>query len=189
MTDIDSPNPHDWDFSVLESNDDFSSDSHDWDFSVLESDDDLSPDSTGLTIVVDTREKKPYKFQRFDVDIERRCLETGDYSVKGYESQFAVERKSKDDFLNSCGADHDRFREQVKRADVFEYPMAVVIEAPRDEFYRGHYFKKVHPNVIRGTVEGWECFNIEWYFESNRLAAEQKTYELLRAWEQRFSTE
>lgn len=157
--------------------------------SSLEDDNGALDESSRFTIVVDSREKKPYRFERFDVDVERRHLDTGDYTIKGYESQFAVERKAQNDFVHCVGPDHKRFRNQVKRADIFDYPMAVVVEAPWWYFDGGHYYQNVHVNAIRGTVKSWKQFNIEWHFEDNRSAGERKTYELLSSWVKKCSSE
>jgi len=48
------------------------------------------------TILYDDREKKPWKFNgfKYPVKLVRKRMVSGDYSVKGFETVLAVERKS-----------------------------------------------------------------------------------------------
>jgi hypothetical protein len=53
-----------------------------------------------LTILVDTRERYPYKFTQQQADIERRALPAGDYGIANDDQIVAVvERKSLDDLV------------------------------------------------------------------------------------------
>src|SRR5690606_8361398 len=52
------------------------------------------------TIVVDTREQQPLPFSR--LKSERGTLATGDYSFRGGEEVFAIERKSVADLVGCC---------------------------------------------------------------------------------------
>jgi len=65
-------------------------------------------------IVVDTREQKPLHFDG-TIRTVRKCLKTGDYSVEGYEDQFAVERKSIPDLIGTLTAGRDRFEREMHR--------------------------------------------------------------------------
>jgi len=75
-----------------------------------------------FTIVVDGREQKGhgYTFDSWPVDTVRKNLSDmgseGDYSIEGYEDQFAVERKSLGDLATCVGAKRDEhFEPQVQR--------------------------------------------------------------------------
>jgi hypothetical protein len=55
---------------------------------------------TQITILVDTRERYPYKFAQQQASIERRALPTGDYGIADDDQIVAVvERKSLDDLV------------------------------------------------------------------------------------------
>jgi hypothetical protein len=56
-----------------------------------------------LTIVVDTRERYPWRFSKQQVDTERAALSAGDYAVRGPDGAIlaAVERKAIDDLAAS----------------------------------------------------------------------------------------
>src|SRR5579871_1604167 len=63
-------------------------------------------------LVVDTREKNPFSFERFHnwfSGIERRPLELGDYSVAGLESRCVVERKDLNDLTHSFHVERSAF--------------------------------------------------------------------------------
>ena len=59
-------------------------------------------DLATLTIVVDTRERYPYRFAGRPVECERHALRAGDYAVRaGDEVVAAVERKTLEDFTKA----------------------------------------------------------------------------------------
>jgi DNA excision repair protein ERCC-4 len=47
-----------------------------------------------VTVVVDTREQEPYGFDSESIASIRKALPAGDYSIEGFETRVAVERKS-----------------------------------------------------------------------------------------------
>ncbi len=100
----------------------------------------------GLTpiIIVDTREQKPYKFR--GMDIERKGLATGDYSLKGHESKITVERKSHDDAWNSARGSRKRFVRCLQRLAVMPHP-AIVIECSLEEL-------AIPPEIVRRKTRG-----------------------------------
>lgn len=64
-------------------------------------------------LVTDTREKRPLRFTHLPSVSE--TLQTGDYSIKGFESAFSVERKSVPDLLNSLTRERERFEKELHR--------------------------------------------------------------------------
>lgn len=47
-----------------------------------------------FNVIVDTREKKPWDLTNPSIlELEYRKLDTGDYSIPGYEDQFCIDRK------------------------------------------------------------------------------------------------
>lgn len=141
-----------------------------------------------LTVVVDTREQKPYEF--YGVDVVHTALETGDYSVEGFEEQFAVERKSLNDLANTLGRGRSRFKREVDRAQDFDR-FVVVIEASRTEVesYKDakncpSYYSQIHPNSILGTVDSWPAKYpvLDFVWANDRAGAKALTLDLLRKW-------
>lgn len=137
-----------------------------------------------MKVLVDSREQKPYSFK----ESETVTLETGDYTLQ--EVDTAIERKTKSDFLQSITQERERFERECRRADDFEKPMIILVEAPREDFEKGVYHSAAHPNAVIGTIETWEeCYNIEFVFENGRRKANQRATAILKAWagESKFS--
>jgi ERCC4-type nuclease len=143
-----------------------------------------------FTIIVDQREKQPYKFHRYPVDTEVLTLQTGDYCIKNdgskisdstFEPDYAVERKSAPDFLGSITWERDRFEKELARADSFSKRMPVVVEKPWKHFEEERYHKNVNFNSIDATIECHpEMFYMDYFFNRDRTKAEQLTYEFLK---------
>lgn len=147
-----------------------------------------------LHLLVDDREKRPYRFKGHPVETEECRLQTGDYAVAGdgrldgqtFKPGFAVERKTKDDFLSSITHGRERFERELARASKWSHPIPVCIEAPEATLRGGDYRRDIHPNAVKGTIDSWRTskpaiFN---FFES-RVVAEEFTFRLLR-WHNRY---
>lgn len=81
-------------------------------------------------VIIDTREQTPFEFE-FKLT-ENSKLDTGDYSIKGFENEFALERKSIGDAVNSVLGERERFEREVERASKLKY-FAIIIEGlPED---------------------------------------------------------
>ena len=134
-----------------------------------------------MIILVDHREKRPYNFP--GVETEEAHLETGDYTVKGFEDRFAVERKSIDDLTKSVGADRSRFEAEIRRAQTMD-EFVVMIDGTRSQVAAGDYYSKIHPNAVLGTVQKWPWrYNIlEFEWAGDRERAAQETLRLLDRW-------
>ncbi|MCA1987342.1 MAG: hypothetical protein LDL27_12865, partial [Desulfovibrio sp.] len=68
-----------------------------------------------MKIVVDTREQRPFRFERWPaVILEPGTLPTGDYSLPGLAHRVALERKSLDDLV-SClkSTGRERFEREL----------------------------------------------------------------------------
>ena len=134
-----------------------------------------------MIILIDDREKQPFEFP--GVETETARLETGDYTVKGFEDSFAVERKSLNDLATSVGSGRERFEAEIQRAqDMNEF--TVIIEGTYQEAQNGAYYSNIHPNAVTGTTEKWPLkygiLNFEWCGTPN--AASQEALRLLDRW-------
>ncbi len=78
-----------------------------------------------LTIIIDTREQQPYVFSS-TINTLSEKLESGDYSILGYQDKFSIERKSLDDYISSITSDRDRFFRELKRLQKYDFACIVV---------------------------------------------------------------
>jgi len=146
--------------------------------------------SADYTIICDTREQKVYSFD--ESDSVREALPVGDYSIRGFEETFAVERKTLDDLANSLGNDRDRFEREMERGDDLGMrELTVVIEAPRWHVYKysgtknsPHYFSNIFPNSIIGSIASWrDRYDfLDWEWAGDRNGGRERTLELLDEW-------
>ena len=109
----------------------------------------------GPTIVVDTREQKPYGFNG-EIPTTKQALKAGDYSVVGFEDQIMVERKSLSDLVRCVGSDRRRFMKQMKRLlqigkDGGE--ILLMVESSWEEIAKGRWrATRIKPAQVEGTI-------------------------------------
>ncbi len=130
-------------------------------------------------ILVDTREQLPYLFERFPNWIGstiRQGLPTADYSIVGYESVIAVERKTLVDIVGSLMSGRERFLREMERLSEFKYK-CLCIEATREELKSPYRFAsnvKAHPNGIIGSLDALSVkYQIPVHYGCNRELTEE----------------
>ena len=126
-----------------------------------------------LTFLIDSREQKPLDFSYWHIDAEKRVrteiatLDTGDYTIKGFQKLISVERKSLDDLIGCVGASRDRFERELQRLLAFPCRL-IVVEASWDELELGQWWGKVTPKQVIGSVQGWMDYGIPFFFHHDR---------------------
>lgn len=106
------------------------------------------------TVVVDTREQTPLPITRLPTI--RAGLYSGDYSVAGLESVFAVERKSIADFVGCClAANRERFERELHRLRGFAFRRLLIV-GTRAEIEAGEYRSKIKPESVLATIHCFE---------------------------------
>lgn len=105
-------------------------------------------------IVIDSREQFPLPIQRLPT--VKAGLYSGDYSVAGMETVFAVERKSIADLVNCCaGSNRERFEYELHRLRGFHFKRLLII-GPRAEIERGNYKSRITPAAVLGSLSAFE---------------------------------
>lgn len=79
-------------------------------------------------IITDTREQRPLLFQH--LASESGTLQSGDYSLKGLEADFAIERKSIADLCQSLTRGRERFERELHRLRGFDFARILIIGNP-----------------------------------------------------------
>lgn len=130
-----------------------------------------------ITIIVDTREQTPFAFEEWGFNTEVGTLKTGDYTVKGLESQVVVERKSLADLLGCIGKGRQRFERELTRMKEFK-SRAVVVSASEKEIEAGNYhYSRLTPKQVIGSYTGWMAWNIPFIFaEDHEKAAKRAAH-------------
>ena len=137
-----------------------------------------------LPILVDTREQEPWTFAGLPVVAVRAKLDQGDYGVPGVD--FAVERKSPQDFIGSISFGRERFERELGRlqangggAIVIEGNLADLLDGSANR--RPDGTQRVHTNAVLGSIGSFQCrFGVPAYFAGSRQQAERLAYYLLR---------
>src|SRR5258708_6345846 len=105
------------------------------------------------TIIVDTREQDPLVFSR--LQSERGTLPTGDYSIKGAEHLFAVERKTISDLIGCCTGDRERFDKELLRLNANRFRRLLIVGTEK-EIWAGRYRSSIKPQSIMGSLSAWQ---------------------------------
>ena len=104
-----------------------------------------------VSIVVDTREQRPYEFDPAHFVTVRRALPVGDYSLEGHEAQVAIERKSLDDFVSTVIGQRERFGRELRVLRGYELG-CVVVEGSLEDILAQRYRSRAHPNSVLGAA-------------------------------------
>jgi ERCC4-type nuclease len=122
-------------------------------------------------IIIDTREQDPLPFSRLKT--QSGTLVTGDYSIAGLESLFAVERKSISDLVGCCvGQGRERFERELHRLRGFRFRRLLIIGSEA-QILKGEYHSNINPRAVLGTLHAFEVrYDLPVVFESTpELAA------------------
>ena len=105
-------------------------------------------------IAIDNREHTPLVFER--LSSVPATLQTGDYSVVGLESLFAVERKSISDLVGCCmGDNRQRFERELHRLRGFRFKRLLIV-GTEEEILSGRYHSNVKPQAVMATLGAFE---------------------------------
>ena len=130
-----------------------------------------------ITAVCDTREKAAYDLA--PLQVVEDTLQTGDITVRGLESEIAVERKSLGDFISCCTFNRERWERELHRLMAYRHAL-IVIEAPWADITTHKYRSKATPASIVGSVMGWiSRFQVPILFFGSRAEAEDATRRFL----------
>ena len=134
----------------------------------------------GFSIVVDTREQRPWAFR---CPMVRKALKAGDYSVEGLEERVSVERKSLPDFVRTIVHERGRFHRELCRLALYA-AACIVVEADLDAVLRGVHgaqLRSVSPHALLGrALEIPHRYGVPVFWCGSRQAARAFTEKYLR---------
>jgi hypothetical protein len=108
----------------------------------------IEPINNLITIVIDSREKQPYKFKNSII----AKLDVGDYKWKDVESNIRIERKSLQD-LRGTLSNPKRFLRELDRARENNLYVIVLIDCTKEDFWVRPSFGMVNPNYIYHQIK------------------------------------
>jgi ERCC4-type nuclease len=139
-------------------------------------------------ILKDETGKTRYGIPALYIPTVQQRLETGDYSVAGFESEVSVERKSLEDLYGTIAGGRDRFERELERLASLKVAHVVIecdwLSALKDPPSRS----KLSPKTIFRSINAWEQEfpTIHWQMMGTRALAEHKTFRILeRFWRQK----
>jgi ERCC4-type nuclease len=104
--------------------------------------------SEDFVLVIDTREQNPLCTSVKGLTICRNTLKDGDYSIRGFEDRFTVERKQTSDFFSYIGKERRRTVQKLEKLKAFDFA-ALVIEASLEDLFSPQLYTQVSPEVAR----------------------------------------
>jgi DNA excision repair protein ERCC-4 len=148
-----------------------------------------------VPVVIDTREQKNFTFEGMTCDAidgggpltvptVLNTLASGDYSLLGYETRVACERKSLADLYGTIGQGRDRFERELARLNAMDWA-AVVIEATWPELCaEPPAHTKLPGKIVFRSILAWSVRypRVHWFPAGPRRLAEITTFRLLERW-------
>ena len=135
------------------------------------------------TIIVDTRETLPFKFDGYQT--KRAKLDAGDYSLLGFTDCVGVERKSHEDAWGSMGIGRSRFHRCVQRLAELDRA-AIVIECSLSRLCERPYYADGRQITVASVIGGFISYSAHYaipvFFCDNRAMAERVTLRFLASW-------
>ena len=130
-------------------------------------------------LVKDTREPEFAWDAYFTAPVINKKLDTGDYSLKGFESYIGIERKTLDDLIGCLTKGRERFERELKRSKKLDY-FAVIVEAGFTQLVLGDYRSRLNPKSAIESISAWEIrYGTHFLFAGNREMAALKAESLL----------
>jgi ERCC4-type nuclease len=132
----------------------------------------------GFGLVVDSREKRPlFKDTPDGLSVGTGTLHHGDYSIRGFEDIFAIERKQISDFYSYIGRERDR---TVKKMEEFREIVSsggfagLVIEASESDVLSGYIMSRMSPEVARQALVSFEIrYGVHLFYSKSRRDIER----------------
>jgi|GEM_PF-346003 len=134
-----------------------------------------------MIVIVDSREQQPFTFSaRPDVEVTRATLITGDYSLAGFESVIACERKELNDLI-AClqNGNRERFEKELARASAL-HRFCVLVEGTLEDIRNGRYRSQMKPTAALQSLFAFQIrYGTAFLFCGNRAGAEYACHSLL----------
>ena len=123
----------------------------------------------GMILVQDTREQIPL-FDRMPKGLMMvsATLKDGDYSIRGHESTFCIERKRIGDLITYCTSERTKTIAKMKRFQKMDW-VGLVIEARESDILRPYEWSSVSPEAVRQALVSFSIrYGVHVYISANK---------------------
>lgn len=132
-------------------------------------------------IAIDTREQLRYMFDGYES--YRTTLKSGDYSLEGFETMLAVERKNHSDAWGCLTEGRKRFERCLERLSLLDRAAIVIESSLKDFCVPPPQIKRVNAATAVGSYLSWSCkYRIPVYWAESRQWGERVTLRYLAAY-------
>lgn len=124
----------------------------------------------GFILLQDTREQKPLFIDGTfpELVIVTTTLNQGDYSIRGFEDKFCIERKQISDFYGYIGKERIKTTEKMEKFKGMEW-VGLVVEASEADLLTGFIMSKVSPETARQALVSFEVrYGVHVYYSRSR---------------------
>ena len=130
-------------------------------------------------LIKDTREPELAWNVYFTAPTITKKLDTGDYSLQGFEDKIAVERKTLDDLVGCLTKGRDRFERELQRSTQLVY-FCVIVEAGYSQLVLGDYRSRLNTKSAIESISAFEIrYGTHFLFAGNQELAARKAESLL----------
>lgn len=153
----------------------------------------------GFNVIVDTREKEPWRITASTVNsVISKKLDTGDYSIEGFEDKVCIERKrSVSEF--AANVTQKRFKNELERMRdyeykylIFEFGMQDVLDYPVGSGIPMGRWKKLKtrgPYILKCISQIQVAYDVHVIYAGNASNAEYAATNIMKRIYERLSTD
>ena len=127
-----------------------------------------------IKVVQDSNEQHPFEFDPAHFEVEVRPLAAGDYSICGFEDEFAIERKNGlEELIGWFSGGRDRFYHELALLSKIKTAYIVVERGNLAQIMRGEYDVDMGKSSVVGTINACLArFKVPVFFAESRPIAQ-----------------
>ena len=144
-----------------------------------------------MIILQDTKEKQPWNFSFYNVEVEKKSLKTGDYSLKNFSNKVCIERKkTTGEIAINFGSKKKQFTNELLRMCLFPHKL-IIFEFPEEylDFFPNKSsipqktlkYIKISSYYLKKCIYSIkDTYGIDIIFCNNKEQAEQEAFLFLK---------
>lgn len=128
-----------------------------------------------IPAVIDSGEQNPFDLDATKFTTEVKPLAAGDYSISGFEGEFACERKnSLGEYISWITSGRERYYHEITLLSKIPVAFVLIEQGTLDQIMRGEFNNLATPQSVIGTIVSslWR-FKVPVYFAGSRRNAQK----------------